>query len=79
MLATTISLNGLVDKIPSSPSVSCVNENPWVFGAEFVKMIKNSDFYGLSGHVKFDSMFGDRQNFSLRVMDIAKDGLSLVI
>ncbi len=78
LLATTINLNGLVDKIPSSPSVSCANEIPWPFGNEMVKMIKQSDFYGLSGHVKFDSMTGDRQNFSLRIMDIAKDGLSLV-
>jgi len=43
-----------------------------------VRLIKLNDFYGLSGRVKFEAATGDRQNFSLRIMDMAKDGLSLV-
>ncbi len=78
LLATTVNLNGLADKIVSSPSVSCANESPWAFGDEMVRLIKLNDFYGLSGRVKFEAATGDRQNFSLRIMDMAKDGLSLV-
>ena len=79
LLATTINLHELEHKIPSSPSVSCVSETPWRYGPEFVNLIRMNDFYGLSGHVKFDPLTGSRTNFSIRIVDLIRDNLSIVI
>lgn len=69
LLATSINLHELADKMPSSPAVSCQNERPWALGNDFITLLKMTEFYGLSGLIKFNQETGFRQNFSLRIVD----------
>ena len=77
-LATTLNINNLAETIPKSPSVSCSKENPWYYGEEFMRYLRLSDFNGLSGHIEFDSTTGCRKNLTIRIVDLIKDGISLV-
>lgn len=62
-----------------SPSGSCQAETKWQLGDEFIQLLKLNDFYGLSGRVKFNPYTGYRKSFSFRIVDVARDGLSIVI
>jgi len=64
-------------KVPASPPVSCGNERPWPLGSDFIALLKATEFYGLSGRVKFNQETGMRQNFSLRIVDEYKESLSI--
>lgn len=61
-----------------SPIVSCDKETPWSFGNEFIKMLKMTNFNGLSGHIEFDPASGFRTNVTLAIVDKTKTGVDLV-
>ena len=77
-MATTLNINNLAETIPNSPSVSCCKENPWHYGEEFMRYLRLSDFNGLSGRIEFDSTTGFRKNLTIKIVDLIKDGISLV-
>ena len=77
ILASTINLNNLYEKIPKSHTVSCEKEIKWDYGDEFIDNLKSTDFNGLSGPIQFDSVTGHRQNLTLDIVDLTKQGLSL--
>ena len=79
LLAFTINNHRLVNELPASPSVSCSNEAAWSYGQQFIRLIKMNDFYGLSGHVKFNPATGSRTDFSIRIVDLIGEDLSIVI
>ena len=58
--------------------MSCSNDKPWMFGAEFIKYLKLSNFKGLSGHMEFDQKTGYRKNLKLSIVDKTKTGVDLV-
>lgn len=78
LIANTIDKHNLVDLIPEIPIASCANERPWMFGSDFIKYLKLSNFKGLSGHIEFDQTSGYRKNLKFSIVDKTKAGVDLV-
>ena len=55
-----------------------MNENAWSYGEQFMKYLRLSDFNGLTGRIEFNQMTGYRKNITIGIVDLIKDGLSLV-
>ena len=68
-----------MDLIPEIPVASCANEKPWLFGVDFIKYLKLSNFKGLSGHIEFDQITGYRKKMKFSIVDKTKAGVDLVI
>jgi hypothetical protein len=60
------------------PVVSCEKETPWTYGVEFMRLLKMTNFNGLSGHIEFDATSGFRSNVTLTIVDKTKTGVDLV-
>ena len=78
LIAKAIDRHNLVEVFPSTSSVSCQKETPWLFGPEFIRFLKMSSFKGLSGQIEFDSFTGFRNNLTLSIVDKTKIGVDLV-
>ncbi len=78
VLAKTIDRQNLIEVMHENPSVSCEKEIVWPFGSELLKLMKMSNFNGLSGHIEFDSLTGSRSNITLAIVDKTKTGVDLV-
>ena len=55
-----------------------MNEEAWDYGEKFMKYLRLSDFNGLTGRIEFNQMTGYRKNMTIGIVDLIKDGLSLV-
>ena len=64
--------------IPVTPSVSCDAETKWNFGDRFMTYLKTTKTTGLTGHIEFDEKTGLRKNLTIHIVDLIKNGLSLV-
>ena len=78
LLANTIDRHNLADILPGSPSVSCEAETTWSYGDEFMAFVKMSSITGLSGKIEFDATTGCRKNLTMHIVDLARNGVSLV-
>ena len=78
LLANTIDRHNLAETLPATPTASCQKENPWLFGMDFMRYLRMSNFYGLSGHVEFDQTTGYRNNITLSIVDRTRAGVDLV-
>ncbi len=68
----------MVETIGYSPSVSCQNEKPWLYGNQFIKFLKVTNFNGYSGFIGFDHVTGYRNNLTLSIVDKTRTGVDLV-
>ncbi len=78
LLANTIDRHNLVDSLPVSFSVSCEHETKWEFGKKFNNFLRMSKINGLSGNIEFEPSTGFRKNLIFNIVDMTKNGLSLV-
>jgi hypothetical protein len=79
LIANTIINNDLVTTLATtSSSVSCEKETIWGFGQAFINFMKTSNTTGLSGGITFSMKTGERNNISLNIVDMTKNGVDLV-
>nr|CAD7405464.1 unnamed protein product [Timema poppensis] len=57
------------------PSLSCDSEEPWDYGATIIDYMKQLEFFGMTGMVRFDEE-GRRTDFTLDVVEVYRDGVT---
>ncbi|XP_038658262.1 glutamate receptor ionotropic, kainate 1 isoform X2 [Scyliorhinus canicula] len=56
-------------------SLQCHRHKPWRFGSRFMKLIKETQWDGLTGYITFNKTDGLRKDFNLDIISLKEEGL----
>ncbi|XP_078088608.1 glutamate receptor ionotropic, kainate 1-like [Mustelus asterias] len=59
-------------------SLQCHRHKPWRFGARFMKLIKETQWDGLTGCITFNKTDGLRKDFNLDIISLKEEGLEQI-
>ncbi|XP_055500460.1 LOW QUALITY PROTEIN: glutamate receptor ionotropic, kainate 1 [Leucoraja erinacea] len=59
-------------------SLQCHRHKPWRFGSRFMKLIKETQWDGLTGRIAFNKTDGMRKDFDLDIISLKEEGLEQI-
>ncbi|XP_038658263.1 glutamate receptor ionotropic, kainate 1 isoform X3 [Scyliorhinus canicula] len=59
-------------------SLQCHRHKPWRFGSRFMKLIKETQWDGLTGYITFNKTDGLRKDFNLDIISLKEEGLEQI-